>query len=308
MRPMSIWLLTVAGLCLTAIGIVSPIVWDLYKGHSALELRLLSTSLVVSSSDSIKKLQFTYDGERVDSVSRLVFQLKNTGRTPIKAADVVASPAIKFNGARVLEVNLIDRVPENLDVQLILPGERDSVSFLFPLLNPSDSAKASLLVATDKPAFASTARIAGISKLDYAEESTSSGRKGRLASWQFVVSAVSTVLSFLLFLGGLVILGTESGIDEATRNGLIQVPSFANAGAVNEFLKKIPSVKTTEIKGIAAAADKLRSDMPLSPKEQDTFRKDIVKALSDLSGSRVITVMFLIIAMTGLAYIFNSFL
>jgi hypothetical protein len=167
-------LATTIGLIIGAVGVLAPISWDWYKSRSALELQLLSNSLLVSPVTGAEKLNFVYDGQPVTSLTRLEFGLANTGRTPIREADIVSPPVINLQPAKIVDAQIGQLRPGNLQVQSTENNDGHSISLRFPLLNPGDSFHLTLLVSAGRPEISSDARIAGISELGFVDRSDTS--------------------------------------------------------------------------------------------------------------------------------------
>lgn len=76
-------LVGVTGILVGLLGVVGPIVWEYYKTKSEIKLRVVGTSTIISKPKKLDGLIITYDGEALDQLSKTVFSLINSGRTPI---------------------------------------------------------------------------------------------------------------------------------------------------------------------------------------------------------------------------------
>lgn len=117
MKSLNFGVFAILGLFLAAGGILAPIIWDLYKTTSALELHHVSNIKLVESVELFEKLQLTYDGRPVSTLSRHTFSLINTGRTPILKNALILPPTLEFQGnVEILEVIEDATSPQDLDV------------------------------------------------------------------------------------------------------------------------------------------------------------------------------------------------
>lgn len=55
-------LLTIIGLIIAALGIISPIAWDWHKNRAAIELQCVSRDVLFQKSEGLDKLAITYNG------------------------------------------------------------------------------------------------------------------------------------------------------------------------------------------------------------------------------------------------------
>jgi hypothetical protein len=251
MKSRAVGIITVLGLILAAIGIVAPIVWDLYKSHTALQIRLISSSRLVGGGPTIDKLQFSYDGRPVAALSKLSFVLANSGRTPIRSGDIVTPPTVTLPDARVLDTHIDNVKPSNLASSTTTNSSGHSVAIAFPLLNPSDQIQFSLLVEADRPQVDVSARIAGLTALEFIDQSgvaTTTRRKIPATVW---IVGVFTAFCLLCVFAGIQGVGQESVIKQIVRSDLSLLPTGLKPAEYRTLiLRAFPSHKKSDMKAI----------------------------------------------------------
>lgn len=160
--------LTLAGLALATLGIVAPIVWDWWNTKSDLTITKEQRVNLIEQKTSVDGLKITYLGRDIESLSKIVFTLKNTGRTPIERSDLVSPPTLEITNGELLNASIETMEPENLDSTITQNG--NAVSIIFPLLNPEDLIKFSILVSGQNFSYKIESRIKNISKITSLDE------------------------------------------------------------------------------------------------------------------------------------------
>ena len=305
MKPKALGVATILGLLGTAIGIVVPIVWDQYKTKTALDLRQLSNSVVVSRSQDIEKLQFLYAGTPVPSLSRIELELKNTGRTPIRQADVVTPVVIHVRDAPILDARISRVSPANLDVSQELSVTQDAVTIRFPLLNPNDAAYVTLLVATDHAEVSASTRIAGLDNLTFSISPTNLGSRREERGWPFYIVVAMSIFAILIFLLSLYMNGAESTIAKLVRAQVLTLPTFPMATEYISWFKQLfyPPKSSTELKPLERWIATLPQDVPLSIDQRLALHDQIRNALTNTSAALGAMILFGILALIGTAYV-----
>ena len=305
MKPKALGVATILGLLGTAIGIVVPIVWDQYKTKTALDLRQLSNSVVVSRSQDIEKLQFLYAGTPVPSLSRIELELKNTGRTPIRQADVVTPVVIHVRDAPILDARISRVSPANLDVSQELSVIQDAVTLRFPLLNPNDAAYVTLLVATDHAEVSASTRIAGLDNLTFSISPTNLGSRREERGWPFYIVVAMSIFAILIFLLSLYMNGAESTIAKLVRAQVLTLPTFPMATEYISWFKQLfyPPKSSTELKPLERWIATLPQDVPLSIDQRLALHDQIRNALTNTSAALGAMILFGILALIGTAYV-----
>jgi hypothetical protein len=162
--------LPILGLILAGLGVIAPIAWDWWNKRSQITLDVKSIATVVSSSQPIKKLEFTYDGQKIQTLNRIHMEIRNTGRAAISKDDVLAPITIALANGKILEAQLTKKYPDNLDVLLF--KTETSITASISLLNPNEYLEVDILTTSDSPRLEASARIKGISKIEQIDSAT----------------------------------------------------------------------------------------------------------------------------------------
>ena len=303
MKKNSLGLATIIGILATGLGIVVPIIWDYYKTKTALELRQTSNSIVVSSEKEIDKLQFIYANNPVPGLSRIGFELVNTGRTPILNSDVIAPISIKLNDAKILDVVTSKTSPENLTLTHEISEDKTSFSIVFPLLNPGDSAHFTVLAATDQAKPTASARIAGLNNLTftvYPEVIPNHKEKGMAF---YIVSAVSVFATFILIVG-LYMTGSEVTISRLTQLDILDIPLQKTAHGYALWMQKVLGTdKASDLKRLELWLATFPQDEGLTEEQVGVVRSRLRETLMDVSAAKAVLSLFGFLAFIGNAYI-----
>lgn len=160
--------ITLIGLIIAMLGIIAPISWDWWSKKSELSLTKDQNVSLIEKKTGVDGLSITYLGHEIDTLSKLVFTLKNTGRTPIEETDLVSPPTLKITQGELLNASIESMSPENIGSTIKKSG--NSISIKFPLLNPDDSITFSILLSDRNPKYEVESRIKNISKITSLDE------------------------------------------------------------------------------------------------------------------------------------------
>ena len=304
MKPQKLGLVTVAGLIIAGVGIIAPILWDQYKTKAAIEVRLLSNSVVATPSRELEKLQFFYDGNPVPSLSRIELALTNTGRTPIRQEDIVSPVTLRIRNARILEARINRLVPADLAITHGFNASQDGIEFQFPLLNPGDTAFFTIMAATERAEIEVAARIAGVKSLSYVEVPSETTRPRRQLTLAFYIVAGMTGVCGLVFLIGLVMTGSETAIAKVTKNGLLKPPTLDSPRDYIQWLNREFLDKSTELKKhVFSWLEPLPQTEALTETQQQELHQRIKNALVDVTGTKATLAFFGILTLVGGVYV-----
>lgn len=272
---------TVLGLVIAAIGVLTPIVWDRYQTKSTLELRSTSATTVVQVSDELEQLHISYAGTPISTLTRLQFSLVNSGRRPIRGADLISPPKISLlNDARLLDFQIERLDPTDLELEVHLDTANAAVELRFPLLNPGDVIEFSILAAGESPLFDVRARIVGISKIDV----VSVADDRRTIPWTVWPVGAFTLLLTLVLLIFLTGLGKELQIRDLFRADALSIPSGAMRGWYRNHIETMLESKTdTELKAVYAVIDRLPENSAITEDEIQPLRQAVGRAVGDVS-------------------------
>ncbi len=303
MKLRSAAFMTVVGLVLSAGGIIVPILWEQYKSRTAMELRQLSSSVVISRSQELDKLQFTYAGQSIRRLSTVELELVNTGRTPIRQSDVVTPVVIHVADARILDARVSKVSPSNLIASHELSSVQDRVTVNFQLLNPGDAIRLTLLSESEQPNISVSARIVGLSNLLFSISPESPGGRGRRSSWSDKLLMATTCLSVFGLLYGLYMFGREVGLGLLVEKEIIPIPNFWHPTQYIGWLNKFSSIKKPEVDRAIESLRALNVKNKPSDSDIEMMRAEARAALTDTKAARRAVLLIAVASGGGIAYL-----
>lgn len=295
---------TVVGLLLAAVGIVVPIVWDWYKGKTTAEVQFLSSATIIENGINLEKLQISYAGKPIRSLTKVGFAFVNTGKTPIVQEQLKVPPTVNFGtNAEVLDVTIDARVPQNLDATANVLGTKNGVMLSFPLLNPGDSFTFSVLLSGTLQKPTASARIVNVKDVQVVDHRA--GVSNKKIDWKvYLVGAVS-----LLFFGaGFSMIGDLRRNKKAKRlftPGLnLPVPDNSDhyRGIIGAFFS---SRSSSELQSLRDAIDQIKGK-PTSEQHQEVMAQLYLLAANPPPTGAGIFMAFLL-ATVGTIFVVSKF-
>lgn len=239
----------IASLIVALLGIGVPIIWDIYKSKSLLELDLISKSAVVSRSENIDGLKILFRDQPVQNLTRYDFILTNSGKIPISEKDVVEKPTISFGAnSLVLDAIMKNVSPKNLKAECEISATKTATSIAFPLLNSGDSIHFSLLVDGTSPQFTAAARIANIRELSFRDRTKESDdTKPRLRTTFYIASGF-TIFFTATWIAGIFGIRAHRRAFSNVRMAFTDLPAILTKDDIVKLWVKIsPDLKTLKL-------------------------------------------------------------
>ena len=155
--------LSIIAIVIAILGVIIPITYDYINTRSLVQFQLLSKTQLVNKHDS--KLEVTYNGEKIESASKLEFLIINNGSRPIADDQIKLAPSITVGkNSKILESKITKNEP--VGVVATLSSSADTISIVFPLLNPNDRVFFSAIVSGSDFIIKTGGRIYGISEIE----------------------------------------------------------------------------------------------------------------------------------------------
>lgn len=192
--------LTLLGLIIAAIGVVSPIAWDWWNKRTQITIEKKSNVSIVSISQPVKNLELLYNGKKISELRKINLIMRNTGKTPVTKEDVISPLTLTFSADEILEVSIARKHPNNLNASTSLTG--NALVLGFDLFNPGDEAEIEALIAGGYEGFSAAARIKNITSIDLIDASTEAKTWKNLSFGAYV----SGFFGLLFFLSGITML------------------------------------------------------------------------------------------------------
>lgn len=286
----NIGLYSIITLVLAVLGISVPILWDLWKSYAAIEVQHIQTTNLTDSSKTVSKLEYRFDGQTVPNLSEATIVVVNNGRTPIRSEDVKSPLTIKLPpSAKILEYRIESKYPKDLVFSTDKTQAPNELTLSFPLLNPNDAVRFSVLFSGDAGNIEATARISGVSKISVIDKSDETRR----------VPKKFTFVTFLLLTGCFACIAlwnemkSSSGYQErfltAVHNNEWVIPTGITGRQLFENVRiEAPFFLGTELNKIEAQLGASVLDASLTASNLEAIKRGLVEILS--SGLRFTSV------------------
>jgi len=191
--------ITILSIVIAVIGIIAPILWDNYKTKTGIELQLLAKTTIVEKDTELEKLQIYYENKPIANVSKMTFSIINIGSRPIIEKDLITPPTLLFpDGVDLLDVKIDNVIPKNLITTHVLNKEKRAVELRFPLLNPADLIKFSIIISGNPSSFEAHARIYDIKGLTILDRTKELDKQAKRRPWTLYPVSIFTSLSISL--------------------------------------------------------------------------------------------------------------
>jgi len=300
--------MTVIGLVLTGAGIISPILWDQYKGRTELTLSSLGISSIIERKAQVQELRVLYGNRPVESVSKASFTLKNTGRKPIVKESVRQPIRVTFK-ANLLKQGIEEAFPRTDDYSIKKVSD-NTLEIGFDLLNPNDFVTFSVLLDGGATPVHATGRIVGIKELTITDASRSrselQGIFRKLGITGGIVLFFSTIALFIVVFMAI----PEAAYEIKLKSRWASVSVFlkppvrkAQLSSLIEFLL-FPKT-TTQMRPVRDALEKINVEKISKDKDLKALKEKLDAVVDNSSGAKEVAVLFAAMALVGLGYVIS---
>lgn len=295
----------IAGLIIATVGIIAPIVWDLWKSRANVELMQLEEVEIIKKQDDLKKLVIMYGKEELDNLTRIRFIFSNTGTKPILSEDLIKPLTITFEeGTKVLDTRIEAVYPSDLEATVSRAGKDSRVQLRFPLLNPGDNITFSLLIAgCPGTPFGASARIVGVEKLSIVKPESEPKRAQKSIPLHVTILGVVSMLCFAIAL-----LGIRDSVREwKFKRKLADVESIIPPGVSEEELivlikANLSWTTTSEREPILTYIEAL-SGNDISEKHRERLNELIEDVSAGAISNIRVVAIFAIFTLTGAIFV-----
>ncbi|ODC03193.1 hypothetical protein BFW38_06185 [Terasakiispira papahanaumokuakeensis] len=225
--------LTVVGLIVAIVGVLAPIIWDLWSSSAEVTLTTAHTVTIVEKKTDVENLVILYDDQKINTLSKSSFEFKNTGRTAITASDLISDPKLELKDGKIFEAELDETSPDNIDASVSAVGS--VITLNFKLLNPGDYIKFSALTDVSDPVFSASSRIKNVKALQVVKAEDQVKVSGNIGFWVYVV-AVFTMLFIFVFIGLLAEIPKLKQQLKAIRNSDTPLHTGESASVVRSYI------------------------------------------------------------------------
>jgi len=309
MKARALTLTTLVGLFLAGLGIIVPILWDVYKGRAKLELQQLPSVTLIENKAASDEIKIIYKGEQIRQLTKLVFALVNTGRTAIVRDHLIAPPTISFSDdTEILDARVEERAPPSLDVKCDVDSSRKSASITFPLLNAGDRTTFALTVSGKGAKYSATARIVNVSDLTLTNRASQVPRAS--VGWSVYIVGFFTALFVFLLVVLLRELSAQHKIRKRVAKGELSALKGSPGGNYKSFVGNqlrpagwIPK----ELMPLRTLLEPLANDIALSDEQHENFATAVAYLMTQRSASFATLWPSLILVVIGIWYIASQF-
>lgn len=294
---------------LATVGVLSPMAWDYYQSRIQLELHHLTTNNLVQPGTNIEGLQISFASRAIPSLSQLEFVLLNTGSRPIRGADLVSKPTLRFtDDVELLDVTTQSVLPDNLQHTLTMNGPDRNVAVDFPLMNPGDRVRFTVLATGLAPEFTAAARVVGLNQLVVRDRREVSEDDGREVHWIVYVLGVISACLLVFTLFGIHAAGEEKELARLAERGLLVLPNGKTGTEYRDFITDLYSEhKSNELSRVMSFLDQVTGDLPLTNTEYLKLNALLGSALRDYGSINLVTAVFGVLALIGTIYVLWAF-
>ena len=157
------------------------------KKTKKMSYEILYENLIIASKKRFSELKFLYKEEEVDDLLLFVLRIVNNGKSPILTEDFESELEFAFgNNSKVLEVEIINKFPQNLVTQFKL--DEDKALLTPTLFNVNDFIELVFLISNvSETAVSIQSRIKGISEIE------------KLSKRLPLISKIYNVFNFICF-------------------------------------------------------------------------------------------------------------
>lgn len=148
-------------------GIALPILWDHYKSTTSLQISITERSIIIEKREKLNELSVSYKGVKLDELTRVTFELSNTGRRPITKEEILSPIYVKFaDPSSIIGLEPNDNLPSDLKSSIYINKSNGNINIDFPLLNPQESIKFTIFSKSKNINYKIGGRVTGISNID----------------------------------------------------------------------------------------------------------------------------------------------
>lgn len=258
-----------------SLPMIVPIIWGWWSNNTQLTIDTKSIATIVSSSQPINGLEFSFNGKTIANLNRVLLELKNSGRTPITKNDVISPITLMLGDGEILEATLVHKAPKNIDISLGTKGRVLVVDF--PLLNPGEYVEISVLTTSSKPELVADARIKNISQIELTDSSNSIVINPDVTASIVVVGLCGIIFAYVGFsLGGEIPKKWRAlrSLDLGVHKILL---AATHTEAREQLYMNLDFLSDENRKKADMAIDK--SSWPLDDMYRDGFKNEIIEAV-----------------------------
>lgn len=163
-------ILAILGIILTAIGIISPIIYTEIKNQSEIEVKRENSITIITKPSGIDSLEIYYKKQKISEIKKRTYRITNKSNISVVKSDFINPINIALSkDAKIISFDVEERHPKNLSSEFIVDSSQHSISVDFELLNPGDYILIGILYTGNISDTQIAARIKGVKDIVYRE-------------------------------------------------------------------------------------------------------------------------------------------
>lgn len=180
------------------LGILAPIIWDVIKSESKLQMRIDYTSQLVSEATKNDHIEMFYNKVPISNLIKVQYRIINNGNRPVQIDDFISPIKIIVSEGKILSSDVINTVPKNNNVTL---KSNDSlVEIGFNLLNPGEYFVLSMLIDGASLKYEVFSRIKGISEIEIDDKNMHIKYEKKKGAEFYIVFVITSIMVFCVIL------------------------------------------------------------------------------------------------------------
>lgn len=307
-------LIALSGLIIGLLGVIGPILWDLYKNNSALLVELNEIGAVVDATNRPDGLNVVYKGKELKELYILKFIIKNSGNRPILKKDVVSPLSIKFQDSdKIVDVQPSSSKPDGIERHISYDSKLGLVLTDFDLLNPGDYFSIKVLTTSSNNNFDVKGRISGVKEISTSKSSEITQDESQ-KTFEKTAKKVGLTWSIAAYIIGFfsIITWLSSGasylreikIKKKLKEGIFSVPNKLSRGEVRNWVKYNFSFLADETLNVVyIVIDDLPDHNNFSKKNNDKIKSAIENVMFNFSSNLPTFITSFIISLVCLTII-----
>lgn len=300
------------GLAVAAAGVIAPIAWDWWTGRAEIELQHLVTTSLVQRVEGLEQLEIRYGSRSIPSVTQMDFAVANTGNQPIREEDLVEPPTLHFPE----QTQLLDAIPRtarpaNLKVNVSVDTVARSISVTFPLLNPGDRARFSVLLAQTPGDYTTSARIVGVRQVNLVDKTPDREDQRPTVPWTVWLAGGFSLLCLIFLASGFFTWGGYEALSKLLEGNALALPKQEEtAKHIEDFIRQTyGNIRSdTDIEPVIDFLGPLPDDEPLTDDQYEQLQVELWTVLTRTRPMGLATVFIFILFATGTTYVIWSLL
>lgn len=188
--------ITIIGLVIAAIGVATPIAWDVWADPYEISLFVHSRTLLIQRTEGVDGLRVMLLAREIDKLFSTEISIENTGRKLIQKEDIIKPLEITFIETPIIGIALKEKQPGNLEYT-VKQISATQMQLNFDLLNRGEKIILNVLTEKSPGKIDGLIRAKNLSKLNVRDYQVAPLLTDKIPTHVFYIVGFS--LFFLIF-------------------------------------------------------------------------------------------------------------